>query len=452
MKNKAKGGASKKEKRGDQHRFKKGEGKRRHNREEGEESDREAEEANQERAELYKQAEDKHFEAFSSSSEAEPSDQEAQGEEEEQVSDNENSPEFQIEGEFFGTLLKDLRLYDLRLAKLRLLMSSPSLTERGKEFVQEYHNLASVYCLYLMFYMQLASQKGIKVHPILRILSNLRPKVKEMDKEYARHKTEATNLIEEVENRDLAEEDNEEPVEGEGDSEQEDESDNGMNQEALHEAVRLPSTHKATKPAKHTSNRKGLIHKKVQVFKLEAPKSYSDIHQYISFGEDDQDDDLLNLNGRHSNQVPDAGEITMADFRAYQGSLADQKPSKKASKKGKELYKEIENSKNQTKSLSNAIREESERALDEYERKLMFNERKVKADQPRKLTEDMMLNRGLRAKRKNEISKVKIRRKFEKARHQDRIKKGLSLYDHKSGDIHMIRGTGDGVNRAIALN
>lgn len=430
---------------------KKFESKKRVRREKVDESDREEEQAREEVAEMQQQATERDFEVFSSGSEED--EESVVGQEAHESDDHESevdvAPEFDINGEYFSTLLKDLRLYDLRLGKLKTLLSSVSLTEGGREFIKSYHDLVSVYCAYLMFYTYLTSQKGITFHPVLRQLASMRTQVKAMDKEYAKHKITATALIEQIEAGGLRNID-EEGEEEEGLYEGMDEEDF----DGLEESEDTPQVY--TKPSvveksKKKSGNNGKLKQKVQVFKLDQPRSYSDVHQYVPF-EEDEDDNLLNLADNSNRQESNSGEITMADFNAYQNNLGFQKSKKLPSKKGKQLYQEIAEAKDQSNARAAAVKDQTQTTLDEYERKLMFNERKIKADQPRTLSEDMLLNRGLKQKRKNVISKVKLRRKYEKAKLQDRVRKGLRLDDGNVRDIHMIRGTGEGVVRDIALN
>ena len=131
----------------------------------------------------------------------------------------------------------------------------------------------------------------------------------------------------------------------------------------------------------------------------------------------------------------------------------DEKKNKKlikASSKGKALYEEVAINRKEAQKESNAQREAEEQALKAYERKLMFNERRVKEDQPRNLTEDMINNRGLIRKRENIISKVKLRRKHEKMVRQDRLKKGIKL-SNNNRDPHALNGVGEAVVRDVKL-
>lgn len=414
------------------------------------ESDREEEEARDEMTELQNRAQGQYFEAFSESSEEDGAIDNELDQDESQESQPEVPSEFQINGEYFKTLLKDLRLYDLRLAKLNSLQKSVHLTQEGREFVEKYRSLVSVYCMYLMYYTYLASQGGVTVHPVLRTLAKIKENVKVMDKEFAKHKEIANQLLaavpqDEDDGAEEGDEENEEMMEefSEGEEEM---SEDGPVAHIPQPRVKQPdqAVKKVAKPAQKPK-------RQLQVFKLDGPKSYADIHHYAA-DDDDEDDGVLNLNGKATAESSNGGEITMDDFKAFAANMSEPKKAKKPSKKGKQLYEELAAKKTEAKSLSNALREEAEAALDEYERKLMFNERKVKEDQPRTLTEEMLLNRGLRQKRKNVISKVKIRGKYEKAKRLDRIRKGLSLEDGRSKDIHMIRSTGEGVVRDISLN
>jgi hypothetical protein len=179
------------------------------------------------------------------------------------------------------------------------------------------------------------------------------------------------------------------------------------------------------KPAKKQPA-KGLIRKKLQTFKLDFPSTYLDVHRNVN-DDDESDDDLLNLGKRQPRDAQvtadsaNTGEITLADLNLMSQTDSKQAKKVKASARGIELYNKLAEAKTKHQSDANELKEKEREELDKFERKLMFNERRVKENQPRTVTEEMFLNRGLRRKREKVISKVKIRRKFELAKKKDRV-------------------------------
>ena len=108
-----------------------------------------------------------------------------------------------------------------------------------------------------------------------------------------------------------------------------------------------------------------------------------------------------------------------------------------------------------TRSLQKALREAVDTEADKYEKKLMFTERRIKGDEPRTLAQDMLENRGLKRKRENEISKVKLRRKFEKAKKANNRRLGIRVNDTAEREKEMREGYVRGIgmfNRAVKLN
>jgi hypothetical protein len=428
----------------------KGKGFKKSHRGPKDESDREEEEARVERVELENRAQGHHFEAFASSSDE---NEEVENEVEREIDQEDDAAvpfEFQINGEFFKTLLKDLKLYDLRLSKLSSLKQSESLTEEGQEFINQYHSLVTLYCLYLMHYTYLTSQGGTSFHPVLRMLAGLKEKVKVLDKEFAKHKDTVNQLLDNLPVQDEQDDGEEESIDEKMDEEEYEGDSEGFEEEESPKA-RLHVSKNKDESARKPNAKRDKPKRKVQVFKLDQGKSYADVHHYVP-DDEEEDDGVLNLNSKAIAGEEIVGEITMDDFNAFNSAKSLPNKPKKPSKKGMQLYEELSSKKAQAKSLSNALREEAEAALDEFERKLMFNDRKVKADQPRNLSEDMLLNRGLKQKRSNQISKVKLRRKYEKAKLQDRVRKGIRLEDGRNRDIHMIKSVGEGAVRDISLN
>lgn len=413
-------------------------------------SDKEEDEAREEIVEQQNRNKGEFFEAFSDSSEEEErmADELEHGESE--ASECLGAPEFAVNGEYFKTLLKDLRLYALRLEKLGALQRSEALTVEGRAFVEQYERLLRVYSMYVQYYTLLAARGGVQVHPVLRQLASLKLQAKVLDKEFAKHRADADALLARVGR--LANEVGDEESGEIGDEEDGDDGEEEGEEEEDEDEVQVKArVRKEEGRARNVAKQAAKQKPKMQVFKLDYPKSYADIHRYAP-DDDDEDDDYLKLGAKGKTDNGTEGDITMDDLNSFSNYLKEPTKIKKASSKGKQLYQELSQKKQESKSLANALKGEAEAALEDYERKLMFNERKVKDDQPRTLTEEMLLNRGLRQKRKNVISKVKLRGKYEKAKRLDRVKKGLSLEDGRTRDIHMIKSTGEGVVRDISLN
>lgn len=354
--------------------------------------------------------------------------------------------------DYFKTLSKDMKLFSKRLEQLKECQNLPGLTADGKTFLKQYIKLLSSYLGHSCFYMLLVADSKDGHHPALRKLGQMRVIVKDFDKIWRGNKEAITLAMEAAaEEADL-------------EGEEEMDIENAMDEEEFLDEEEDLTIKKKQKLVPHqaslTQNTNNIQKKfnsekpkvKIQTFKLETPKSYSQIHQYIP--SEDEEDDVLNLGKRKKAGIDD--EITMDDLAGIGADgLLDEdsgNPKKKliGSKKGKKLYDTLASKKTSNTQKANIEKEEEKEELNKYERKLMFKERRVGADEPRKITEEMILNPGLRRKRETKISKVKLREKAKKLELKNRVRKGLKK-DNTVRDPHALSGIGEAVVRDVKL-
>jgi hypothetical protein len=440
------------------------------NRNKDDDSETEEKNAREILEEQTKNAKVQHFNALGDSSEGE------EDEDQQEKSQNEDDAD-RVLNAFLQPLEKDLKLFGERLKTLVPLQSHPDLTEDGEQFLFKYESLLKTYlsqlCLAVMF-----ACKGDDTHPVFRKVAGTRELVKRYDKIWRLHRAEFEGWSPEEEIEDAAAEGEEEGVEeGLGEDEVGDEEmdiyddlgDEDFEEDEDEEVVApraISKNHKKSgrvvkevqgPPQRvHKKVKEGFVKRKVQTFKLEAPKSYLETFHYNPQDEVDEDDRVLNLGKRKAlKPLSDpSDEITLGDMKAMESHDALEsklmKKSKvaKPSEKGKKLYEELAKEKSKTQSLSNALNREMKAELDKFERKLTHNERRINEDEPRTLTQAMTLNQGLKRKRDSKISRVKLREKYERAKRIDASKKGIGHVRRKDD---MLTGTGDAVNREIKL-
>jgi hypothetical protein len=110
-----------------------------------------------------------------------------ESEEEESGSEQEVSPQehvheaYDAEGKYFKTVVKDLKIYELKTAKYLIPISEAMrggfklLTGEGKKFFRKYRETVDLYCAHIYYYLYLISKdKTGTSHPVLRRLSDIK--------------------------------------------------------------------------------------------------------------------------------------------------------------------------------------------------------------------------------------------------------------------------------------
>ena len=413
-----------KERRGDGLEEKRGEIEREMGKSRGkkkEDSDEEADEVVKKMKSSESKVRMEHFEVFDSESR----DEEPAEEEEEEREEREK--EVHRDREVTKRQVKDIHRYQKVLERLE--MKRSGLSEEGERYLNEYKSMVCTYMLYVMFNMGVDD----KSHPVMRRIKDVYMKMKGVDDIADRLLSHIRTFHPHTDDYD----DTDHINHIDDDEEEEEESEK--------------NTTMGKKVREKRRDSEGRMKKKVRTFKLDMPTSYSDIHRRLGGSEgSDSEDDLLNLGKRREEKRGEEGglksmiegDITMEDM-AGEGGKRDRRSvlkGMKVSEKGRSLYRDMMEKRREGQEEEKKMRGLEREEIDRFERKLMFNERRVGTDQPRTVTEEMMLNRGLRKKRERVISKVKIRRKYEKAKLRDRV--GWS-------DSRSIREGGRGQERSL---
>jgi hypothetical protein len=362
-----------------------------------------------------------------------------ESEEEESGSEQEESPQeqvheaYDVEGKYFKTVVKDLKIYELKTAKYLLPISQAMrsgfklLTGEGKKFFKKYRETVDLYCAHIYYYLYLISKDKTGVsHPVLRRLSDIKMLIEKYEPFVKPVLPTVLERLKGFEAEEPAEEEPEEEMvqELEEDSEASSEKPRTKGKKVQGRTAPVKSAEQIEKRKKLIKKKLiGLQKKKVQSFKL-FPKG----DEYVSEDEKEQED-VLAL-GKRDPKSKASGEISENEIMAglkgmFDDDLNDEDNGKlekpKATKRGKKLYEEFAKEKEEKHRQEQELKGAFEDQIGEFKHKIMFNDRKVSSEVPRTITQEMLQNKGLRRKREKVISKTKLRDKYDMAKRQDRV-------------------------------